>query len=274
MITASRSGPLECDYNLHKSNSTYFSDFDVGRLQLLVSLIGHGLNSTRNELAKEMPKEKAGFSIMLGGVACNFRREIKPFEGFEMWTRILAWDRKWLFVIGHFVRPGAVKPKRYIYQPWMKTRDGKGDSNGSAGNGMEGKAGAHPAIFASAIAKYCFKKGRLTIPVERVLQASQLLPTKPADHETPPVSETPVSEGTSLDGASGAINLIAERMTPDNAGEILAASLTPKDGEDVWGWSRVENERLRGMKIAGLYNGLDALNEEFIGEGVAVLGRY
>ena len=87
VITSSRSPFLECDYNLHKSNSTYFSDFDVGRLELLVSLCGYGIDQTRKELAKE---SKDGFATMLGGVSCNFKREIKPFQAFEVWTRILC----------------------------------------------------------------------------------------------------------------------------------------------------------------------------------------
>ena len=265
---------MECDYNLHKSNSIYFSDFDVGRLRLLVGLVGHGIDVTRQELAKEMPQEKGGFAIALGGVACNFRREIKPFEKFEICTRILAWDRKWVYVIGHFVRLGALGPRRYTYQPWRKVREEKEGMSGDAGNGDKKQAGTHPAIFASAVAKYVFKKGRLTIWPERVLRASQLLPPKMADHETPPLSDTSTMEGTSLDGASGAAASAAEKMMPSNAEGIMAASLKPKDGDGSWDWQRVENERVRGMKIAEMYNGLEALNEEFVGDGVAVLGRY
>ena len=269
MITSSRSGPLECDYNLHKSNSTYFSDFDVGRLQLLVALCGHGINVTRKELITEMPGEKkAGFVTALGGVAVNFRREIKPFEKFEVWTRVLAWDRKWIYLVGHFVKPGSVKVGGYTLQPWKRRKahdkDGEGEANGAA----------TPVIFASAIAKYVFKKGRLTIPPERVLRASQLLPPKPADHETPPVSSTPNLEGTSVDGANAVVASAVEKLNPDSAEEILAASMSPKDGGDVWDWQRVEEERLRGMKIAELYNGLDALNGRFTGEGEVVLGSY
>ncbi|KAL9097641.1 MAG: hypothetical protein Q9163_006331 [Psora crenata] len=283
MITSTRASPLECDYNFHKSNSTYLSDLDVGRLHLLVSLMGHGIDITRQELAKEMPQEKGGFYMALGGVACNFRREIKPFEAFEIWTRVLAWDHKWVFVIGHFVKPGTVKPGRYIYQPWKKKttmttstkRDDKAGAERMVDCNNGGKAGGpHPAILASAIAKYVFKKGRLTIPPERVLRASQLLPPKPADLETPPISETPVMDGSSIGGASIAAASAAEKLTPDNAGDILASALTPNVDASVWDWQRVEDERVKGMRIAELHKGLDALNELFAGEDAAVLGRY
>lgn len=271
MITSSRSGFLECDYNLHKSNSTYFSDFDIGRLELLVSLCTHGIEKTRKELAKT---GKESFSIMLGGVSCNFRREIKPYEGFEVWTRILCWDQKWLYVIGHFVKKGAVKPRSYSLQPWKKVEETMERNAHATANESSQATGVvtTPAIFASAIAKYVFKKGRLTIPPERILQASELLPPKPADHETLPIDMTPNPEATSVDAA---VASMAATVTPDNAGEVMAASLAAKDaGGKDWTWERVEEERKRGMKIAELYNSLDKLNDEFTGGQMPVLGQY
>ena len=269
MITSSRSGFLECDYNLHKSNSTYFSDFDVGRLELLVSLCGYGIDQTKRELAKEGTEH---FATALGGVSCNFKREIKPYEGFEVWTRILSWDNKWLYVISHFVKKGAVKPKAYTLQPWKRRTSSKAKANGDAVNGEMGKEGPHPAIFASGIAKYVFKKGRRTIPPERVLRASHLLPTKPAEHESPLTHMTLNQEATTADATAAAIDAA---LTPDDAGEFMAASLNAGFSESHnWTWERVEEERKRGMEIAEIYNRLDALNGEFTGEGDLVLGQY
>ncbi|KAK4693898.1 hypothetical protein P7C71_g3585, partial [Lecanoromycetidae sp. Uapishka_2] len=271
MITSSRSGLLECDYNMHKSNSTYFSDFDVARLEILVSLCGSGIEQTRKELAKEMGT-KEGFGIMLGGVNCNFRREIKPYEGFEMWTRLLSWDQKWFYGITHFVKKGAVKPEGYTLQPWRKTMAKKGSgSEEKSANGVATTSGPHPAIFASGIAKYVFKKGRLTIPPERVFRAAGLLPPRPNDIDSPPISLTPNPEGMSVDVAAASV---AESLSPENAGEVMAASLTAKDDDGEWTWEKIEAERIRGLKIAHMFNGLDALNEEFMYEGKPVLGRY
>ena len=266
MITSSRSGFYECDYNLHKSNSTYFSDFDVGRLELLISLCSNGIERTKKELSKEGPES---FAVMLGAVNCNFKREIKPYQGFEVWTRLLTWDQKWFYVIGHFVKKGAVKPKRYTLQPWKNSM--KGESNGHLASPAEG-TGAHPAIFASGIAKYVCKKGRRTVPPERLLRASGLLPPKPADQETPPISMTPNPEGTSLDAAAASLGA---SLTPDNAGEVLAASLTANaSGSEDWTWDRIEQERQRGMRIAELYHGMEMLHEEFTAAERPVLGRY
>lgn len=47
-------------------------------------------------LDKEGKAVRGRWSIMLGGVACSFKREIGIYEGYEMWSRILCWDRKWI----------------------------------------------------------------------------------------------------------------------------------------------------------------------------------
>ena len=275
MIITSRSGFLECDYNLHKSNSTYFSDFDVGRLELLACLIGSGMTKTRTELSKD----PGSFAIMLGGVSCNFKREIKPYEGFEIWSRVLCWDGKWLYIISHFVKKGAVKPTQYTLQPWKRRTSSKkppgAEQNGDRVQGFETKASPDRMIYASAIAKYVFKKGRLTIPPERVLGNSELLPPKPTNHETPPATTSPSIEGTSVDAAA-ASTAQSLPLTSQDADEVIDAAMRAKgDGvSPTWDWDRVEAERERGMKIAELFAGLDALNDEFRPEDSPALGQY
>ena len=207
-------------------------------------------------------------------MSCHFRKEIKPYEKFEVWTRVLSWDQKWLYVICHFVKPGVVTPKSYTLQPWRKGRqqkDHEAESNGSA-NG-NATSPPHPAIFATGIAKYVCKKGRLTISPERVLRASQLLPPKPADHAPPPATLTPTPESTS--NTAAAISAVDE-ITPGNGEDVVVASLKAnfENENDKWTWEKVEEERKRGMKIAEMWGALEGLNGEFAGDGAVVLGRY
>lgn len=259
---------MDCDYNLHKSNSTYFADFDVGRVHLLVCLIGSGLRNTSKELGSLV-------SIHLGGVSCNFKKEIKPYEAFEVWSRILCWDRKWLYTISHFVKKGSVRPKGYTLQPWRKikleksTKKDESESNGAVVS--SDKSPAHPAIFASAISKYCFKQGRLTISSEKILQNSNLLPPKPAALETPSPSEAPAIEGTSV---GGAVASALPSISSTTADEIIGASLKAYGDGDVWDWDRIEAERQRGMRIAEQFAGLEAMNDECNYEDQLAMGKF
>lgn len=272
---------MDCDYNLHKSNSTYFQDSDLARLHLIVYLAGPGIQSTGAELGSRL-------AIILGGVSCNFKREIKPLESFEVWSRILCWDQKWLYTINHFVKKDSVKPKGYTLQPWRKWtskrrgQDAKGDNTKVAANGEAVKPGPHPAIFATAIAKYVFKHGRITIPPERILKNAHLLPPKPSASasttasafSTPPLTSSPFIEGTSFDAAAASAlpNLAPSKA---EAKDLIDASMTSStEGGDIWDWERVETERQRGMRIAELYAGLEGLNEEFTYEDKPALGIY
>ncbi|MCJ1265836.1 hypothetical protein MMC22_005717 [Lobaria immixta] len=270
MVISSRPNLIDCDYNLHKSNSTYFADFDVGRVHLCVSLLGSGLRNTSKELGSLV-------GIHLGGVSCNFKKEIKPYEAFEVWSRILCWDRKWLYTVSHFVKKGSVRPKGYTLQPWRNLKLEKGTkknetgSNGVAASSDTKKSPANPAIFASAISKYVFKQGRLTIPPEKILQNSNLLPPKPAAIETPPSTESPAIEETSI-GAAAASALPSISST--TADEIIDASLKAHGDGDVWNWERTEAERQRGMRIAELYAGLEALNDELRYDDQPALGEF
>ena len=242
----------------------------MGRLELLVALCTRGMEVTRGELAAEVGEGR--FEIRLGGVSCQFRKEIRPYEKFEVWTRVLCWDRKWLYVICHFVKPGVVRPRSYMLQPWRKGRGKQGHERAGDGN-ADVIASPHPAIFATGIAKYVCKKGRLTIPPERVLLASELLPPKPIAHPSPPASPTPTPESTSNTAAAVSI---ADGITPGNAEDVVVASLKANigDGNEEWTWEKVEEERKRGMKIAEMWGALEGLNGEFTGDGEVALGRY
>lgn len=275
---ASRVPLLDCDYNLHKSNSTYFADFDMARLHLLLSLVSSGMAKTSEEIGSKWP-----ISIKLGGASCNFRREIKPYQGFEVWSRVLSWDQKWLYVISHFVKKGSVRPRGYVLQPWRKikvTRGKKEEESRShnqetVANGDLVKSAPNSTLFATAIAKYVFKHGRLTIPPERVLRNANLLPPKPEIAPSPPISTSPSLEATSLDASL--ISAIPDSLLSSNAENTVQSEHETPGTEattDIWDWDRTEKERARGWKMAEMYAGLEALNDECTYDGGWALGEY
>lgn len=271
---------------MHKSNSTYFADFDISRLHLMIRLCGLGLKTTSEELyIADGGKGPKRLHMGMGGVHLNFRREIRCWQGFEMWTRMLCWDRKWFYVVTWFVEKGAVKPRSWTLQPWRNNTSSRRPEIREGDEGTRGKEerkskGAHPAIFATGIAKYVCKRGRLTVPPERILQASELLPQKPKEHKTPPMTDSPAVpiEGDALPavaaGASAASAAIQD-VTSSAADDLLNTALNAKPVDrDDWDWARVEQERLRGMKIAEAWCQTEALGEEFLGDERPALGKW
>lgn len=146
----SRAVALDLDVNLHKSNSTFFSDADVSRAALLSTLLSAGLARTA-----AMP--------LLAAVQCAFKREIAPFRAYDVSSRVLAWDEKSVFVVTYFVRPGF---------------ELRGATEVEVGGGPAAvlRDGAlRKGVFAVMVSRYVCKAGRETVPPRRVLEAAGLL---------------------------------------------------------------------------------------------------
>ncbi|BDD59721.1 hypothetical protein MAP00_004915 [Monascus purpureus] len=249
----SRTPLLETDYNLHKSNSTYFSDLDVARTALATRLYSPGVSIVSKELDKELlatgDASKAAHAhkaiyIALGSVHCSFKREIKPFELYEIESKIIAWDQKWLYIMTFFLRPASGKNKKRT-------------------------------LFATALSKYVVKKGRLTVPPERVLRASGFLPPPPEgvslesvdfSSADASVSQTPVSgEGIAASTAVDGGSLVREvlRVTDDKLSNPQALAEQTKANTESWDpnewtYERIDQERRRGLRVVEGWANLDA----------------
>lgn len=186
--------------------------------------------------------------VALAGVSCLFRREIKPFEKYEVVNRVLGWDSKWVWVVSHFVQLG-----------------------GKLENGKDGQA-PQRKIFASALSKYVFKMGRITVKPEDLLAECKLLPPRPvltAEARTQ-TDEADALGRKMLDGRMSEEELL-EQLDATAAGDVL-----DETGE-YWTWERVEAERARGCEIAQCMLGLDQLEGEIRGgeeEGLTKVGSF
>lgn len=125
-------------------------------------------------------------AFRLGGVMCGWKREIPLYTTYEMWSRILSWDRKWFYALTTFVEGGRVRPGRFVLQEKGKTEGGdesttsnKTSSPGATQNG-NGVVKEHDteAIYASAISRIVFKIGRKTVSPDRMLREAGLLPAE------------------------------------------------------------------------------------------------
>lgn len=274
LITQSYNTLYDTDYNLHKSNSTYFADLDIARAHTVGAVIRTGLARLNAGDQEGLPKStievKGRYVVALGAVSCFFQRQIEPMQGFEIYTRVLSWDRKWLYTVSHIIKKGAIKPDSYVLQPW---KNGKGSKKKTSKAGEEEDLTKH--IFATSMARYVFKKGRLTINPEIVLERSRLLPPRPAGIGFPPRSEatdsdnaaaTPFTPATPATSTSANGTAIGEELDSKLAGVKSAES------DDGWTWDDMERERLRGLEMARHFDALGDCHGEL--RGGDVLGKF
>ncbi|PGH33098.1 hypothetical protein GX50_04081 [[Emmonsia] crescens] len=248
---------METDYNLHKSNSTYFSDLDISRTALVTNVCTPGLEICRRELDKEIDDSNGGkgkkkypgkIAVLLGSVYCSFKKEIPPYERYEMQSRIAGWDEKWLYVITYFLRPAKRKGER-------KT------------------------ILATGISQYVIKKGRLTIKPMKVLKAGGLIPDRPAgagsssssnstpnaESEIPSIAGTPAS-GEAINAGEGlGESIVREVLALTDSSDLSQAVLENEKrdnssswDQEEWTWERIEEQRLKGLDVVKAFIGLDA----------------
>lgn len=82
--------PTDVDLYFHTNNGAYLTLMDTGRYQLALRT-GLGLLMVRRNC----------WPVLAGSIV-RFRRELKLLEAFELATRFLGWDGKWLFIEQRF----------------------------------------------------------------------------------------------------------------------------------------------------------------------------
>lgn len=88
--------PMDLDFNLHKNNGRYLSCMDIGRMDL----------AFRAGLHRPMFKYK--WMPLLGSSTIRYFKSLRPFQKFDLVTRIAGWDEKWVFMEQKFISKGHV----------------------------------------------------------------------------------------------------------------------------------------------------------------------
>lgn len=164
----------------HKTNSTYATDFDVARNYHMCSLFRVGMKSWGDlSFVNPQPSDTYGTGALfpaLAGLNITFHRAIRPRQKYEIATRVLSWDDKWIHLISHFVERGSCKPVHFTDQ-----RNPQRDPEMNIGDlahvpcDYRGPP-SRSVVFATAMAKIVFKKGRKTVPPAQFLVDCGLLP--------------------------------------------------------------------------------------------------
>ncbi|PSN73369.1 hypothetical protein BS50DRAFT_653844 [Corynespora cassiicola Philippines] len=159
-ICTSQTTLMEMDFNLHKSNSTYFTDLDIVRAYHSGVLFGPLF----------MPRQGGKrCNLIVSAVLCNFKRKVKPLRGYEISTKVVSWDEKWIYMVTHFVEHGRTGSSRGLLET--------GPLNGMVElSGVVSRGTQSEGVLASAITRLVCKRGRMTMPPIRVLKECNILP--------------------------------------------------------------------------------------------------
>lgn len=130
--------PMEVDMYLHKSNSTYFLDLDIARTDLLTKVFQTIFFRYYDNVSGFFKRKSLSNLpyIPVGAVETHFKHELKPFQTFEIHSKIVAWDKKWIFILSKFVSPKNSSDK----------------------------------VYGITLTKYVFKRGRITIIPEDMIK--------------------------------------------------------------------------------------------------------
>ncbi|KAG0681541.1 hypothetical protein C6P40_004694 [Pichia californica] len=94
---------LECDFfGFHKNNVTYFTELDLCRTEC-------GLFALHYYFKNSILKNEKFAYVALANVSNNFLKEIKPFQNYEMNSKIIGWGDKWVWMITIFTIDEKIK---------------------------------------------------------------------------------------------------------------------------------------------------------------------
>jgi len=94
--------PNDCDINLHMNNGRYLSFMDLGRLHL----------TAQAGLMAQLRKQR--WMPVLAAAEITFIRSLNPFERFELVTRVMTWDEKYVYLEQTFERDGELCARAYV----------------------------------------------------------------------------------------------------------------------------------------------------------------
>jgi acyl-CoA thioesterase FadM len=101
-VVHGRVWPTDLDNNLHMNNGRYLTIMDLGRFDWILSCGYLGLCL-----------KKRWFPIV-GALKILYLKPLKPFQKFQLRTRILGWDAKWIYVEQIFQVDGVLCAKSVL----------------------------------------------------------------------------------------------------------------------------------------------------------------
>ncbi len=94
--------PNDCDLNLHMNNGRYLTFMDLGRVHL----------TAQSGLLREAWRRR--WMPVLAAAEITYLRSLKPFTRFDLVTRLLTWDDKYVYLEQLFERDGELCAHAYV----------------------------------------------------------------------------------------------------------------------------------------------------------------
>jgi acyl-CoA thioesterase FadM len=88
--------PTDLDIYRHVNNGRYLTLADIGRRDWFL----------RTGMMQWAARH--GAQPVIGDAMAKFRRELRLFQAFDIQSRLLGWDRRWMFLEHRFLRGGRV----------------------------------------------------------------------------------------------------------------------------------------------------------------------
>ncbi len=101
-VTTLRVWPNDLDVNLHVNNGRYLTLMDIGRFDLCwrAGLLQAAL--------------KRGWLPVIGTAQIVFKKSLKPFQKFELHTKLFWWDEKWFYLEQTFYSGGELYARALV----------------------------------------------------------------------------------------------------------------------------------------------------------------
>lgn len=94
--------PNDLDVYAHMNNGRYLTVMDLGRIDLIL----------RTHLGKIAVKKK--WNPIVASNMMQYRRSLTVFDRYQLKTRILCWDAKWIFLEQRFEHKGRLVALGYV----------------------------------------------------------------------------------------------------------------------------------------------------------------
>lgn len=102
--------PTDCDLNFHMNNGRYLTFMDLGRLHLI------GQSGLLRHLVRHrwMP--------VLAAAEINFIRALRPLQKFDLVSRLLTWDDKYVYMEQRFEAKGELYASATVRGLFLRRR--------------------------------------------------------------------------------------------------------------------------------------------------------